>query len=635
MFSFLNLHLKIAGLLESNISDREIAAGVCLGMFLGFVPLNGPMAVILAVCFFILKVNRVSALLTLPIFKLLYAAGLSSLIERFGSYLLIDMQSLTGLWRNITGFPVVAYFGFNNTLAAGGVITASALSVPVYFIAKKISCGLRRAYGEKLKDSKISRVISGLKFVHKVDTVISTDSRLSITNLNIRRSVTGYIKKKLFWRRKAKAAPTGIRKRVNARGLGIILAALIALQFGVGLIISPMAGSLIVDLINRTNAVKISAEKINIWPLTLSLTLKGLKIFDPKNTGEKIAKADTASIRVNPVALLSKRFVFSCVKLDGVEVNLEGSLDGSFNIQNISRPKEGAAAKGISADDAWKFVSKNKDWFDKLHNFLVNKYSKQAQERRNLEKAAKKNEKTITALPRGKEVKFRYNSYLFEINYLMLSNALINFKAADGQAIEIGNANLRLGRLAFDPENGARLGLFALRGDVRRQGAAAGSADILFSQNENNARMNIDLKDIDLDALRFVYQDSLPVNVERGLLTLSSRTSIRGNAINSRNEVSLNRHKLAAKDTAQVAFGIVPVTMIVEALNNIQPVSIEFTVTGTVEDPEFGGFSKSLMGLINPYISNIKEKAIDQGIKALQGILGKKLFGKSEEPGSQ
>jgi len=593
MFSFLNLHLKIAGLLESNISDREIAAGVCLGMFLGFVPLNGPMAVVLAVCFFILKVNRVSALLTLPIFKLLYAAGLSSLIERFGSYLLIDMQSLTGFWRNITGFPVVAYFGFNNTLAAGGVITASALSVPVYFIAKKISCGLRRAYGEKLKDSK------------------------------------------LFWRREAKAAPTGIRKRVNVRGLGIILAALIALQFGVGLIISPLAGSLIVDLINRTNAVKISAEKVNIWPLTLSFTLKGLKIFDPKNTGEKIAKADTASIRVNPVALLSKRFVFSCVKLDGVEVNLEGSPDGSFNIQNINRPKEGAAAKGISADDAWKFVSKNKDWFGKLHNFLVNKYSKQAQERRNLEKAAKKNEKTITALPRGKEVKFRYNSYLFEISDLMLSNALINFKAADGQAIEIGNANLRLRRLAFDPENGARLGLFALRGDVRRQGAAAGSADILFSQNENNARMNIDLKDIDLDALRFVYQDSLPVNVECGLLTLSSRTSIRGNAINSRNEVSLNRHKLAAKDTAQVAFGIVPVTMIVEALNNIQPVNIEFTVTGTVEDPEFGGFSKSLMGLINPYISNIKEKAIDQGIKALQGILGKKLFGKSEEPGSQ
>lgn len=619
MLSFLNLPVKVIGLLESNISPREIAAGVCLGMFLGFIPLNGPMAVVLAVCFFIFKVNRVSTLLTLPLFKLAYFAGLSSLLERFGSYLLIDTQLLTGFWRHLTAFPVVAYFGFNNTLVAGGIVASALLSVPVFFAAKIISGNAQRAYAGKVKDSKISRAISGLKLVHTVD------------NLNIRKGLTGYVKKKLFWRKKAKTAPTGILKRVNIAGLGIIIAALIVLQLGVGLIISPLAGSLIVNYINKTGVAKISAEKINIWPLTLSFTLKGLKIFDPKDTGHRIAKADITGIRISPIALLSRRIVFSSVKLDGAQINLEGYPDGTFNVQGFNRQKEGAAAKSISPDEAWRFVSKNKDWFGKLQNYLMNRFSKQAQEKRKTAKAAGKSERSITQLPRGKEVNFKYNTYIFEIRDMDLSNALINIRAANGQAIEVAYANIRLGQLGFDPHNGTRLGLFSLRGTVRNQGLESGSVNILFSQSENNARLDLNLKDADLDALRFVYQDSLPVNVESGLLTLSSRTDIEGNVIDSRNEVSLNRHKLSAKDTAQLAFGIVPVTMIIDALNNMQPASLNFSVTGTVENPEFGGFQESLMELVKPYISSYKDKAIDQGIKTLQGILGKKLFNKSEE----
>ncbi|MCX5679835.1 MAG: DUF2062 domain-containing protein, partial [Candidatus Omnitrophica bacterium] len=81
MFGFLNIPGKVIGILESNISPREIAAGVCLGIFLGLIPLNGPMALLLAVFFFVFKINRAATLLTLPLFKSIYLLGMSSVAD--------------------------------------------------------------------------------------------------------------------------------------------------------------------------------------------------------------------------------------------------------------------------------------------------------------------------------------------------------------------------------------------------------------------------------------------------------------------------------------------------------------------------------------------------------------------------
>ena len=82
MSSFINLPAKIVSILEGNISPREIALGVCLGAFLGFIPLNGPMALLLAIFFFLFRINRAATLLTLPIFVSVPAAPPNSTTSR-------------------------------------------------------------------------------------------------------------------------------------------------------------------------------------------------------------------------------------------------------------------------------------------------------------------------------------------------------------------------------------------------------------------------------------------------------------------------------------------------------------------------------------------------------------------------
>jgi uncharacterized protein (TIGR03546 family) len=124
MFSFVNIPARILSIPQLNITPAEVAGGVCLGMFLGFVPLNGPITVLLIIFFFIFKINRFSTVLILPIFKLIYISGVSTQAERLGGYLLIDAQYLNSFWNAVTGLPVLALLNLNNTLVAGGALAA-------------------------------------------------------------------------------------------------------------------------------------------------------------------------------------------------------------------------------------------------------------------------------------------------------------------------------------------------------------------------------------------------------------------------------------------------------------------------------------------------------------------------------
>jgi len=119
MIPFLNLPVKIVKLFSANTSSSEVAAGICLGMFMGFIPLNGPMAILLFVMFFVFKINRLAAMLVLPIFKLLYLLGVSSLADVVGGYLLISAAYLTYVWRVLTHMPIIALLDINNTLVVG------------------------------------------------------------------------------------------------------------------------------------------------------------------------------------------------------------------------------------------------------------------------------------------------------------------------------------------------------------------------------------------------------------------------------------------------------------------------------------------------------------------------------------
>jgi uncharacterized protein (TIGR03546 family) len=171
MIPFINLPVKIVRLFSSNTSESEVAAGVCMGMFFGFIPLNGPMAILLFVMFFLFKINRLAAILVLPVFKLFYVLGVYILADQLGGVLLINMKFLTPLWRFVTHLPVLALLDMNNTLVCGGLLISFILCAPVYVFSKKGIVVLRVKYFNKIKNTKFVKWFIKIPIISKISAI--------------------------------------------------------------------------------------------------------------------------------------------------------------------------------------------------------------------------------------------------------------------------------------------------------------------------------------------------------------------------------------------------------------------------------------------------------------------------------
>ena len=173
MLFFLNLPAKIIRLFDSNRSSSEVAAGVCMGMFMGFIPMNGPILIPLFACFFIFRINRLAAMLILPLFKLLYFLGIYKLADLAGGAILINADFLSEFWRIITHFPVLALLGLNNTLVTGGLAISFILTVPVFLGAKKFIEFGQVKFFSKIEGSKFVLWFKRMPIINKILPIIS------------------------------------------------------------------------------------------------------------------------------------------------------------------------------------------------------------------------------------------------------------------------------------------------------------------------------------------------------------------------------------------------------------------------------------------------------------------------------
>lgn len=167
MNDFLNIPLKIVRLFVVNTADREIALGVCVAVFLGLLPLNGPMAAVFFVLLFVLKVNRLASVLVLPAFKLLYLLGGSALADLTGGMLLVDAKFLAGFWGWLTHLPIIALLNLNNTLVAGGFFLSLLLVAPVYFVSMRSIAILRKTIFDKIKNTSFVKWMLKLPLIEK------------------------------------------------------------------------------------------------------------------------------------------------------------------------------------------------------------------------------------------------------------------------------------------------------------------------------------------------------------------------------------------------------------------------------------------------------------------------------------
>ena len=596
----LKFYKTLAGILQSNVSPAETAVGVLLAMFLGFTPLNGPFGLVLFVVFIILRLSSISTFFTFPLFKLLYVSGLSRLTDAIGSYLLINASFLKGFWRFFVNLPIIAYLDINNTLVLGGIVLSLVLSIPVYFLAREANILFRKHYADKTKGLKLFQWLASANLAPAAPAApAATKFKAFISRLNTAQIIKWVV-------------------------------ILIVIQFGVGFVVSPFLSSFLIKQISKNTPAKISIDRVNIWPLTLSFSMKGLKIFDPQNTAERLIWVQGVSMRVSPLGLLSKRIVVAEANLNDAEISLKGMPDGSFNIQNLGKPAQEKPAAPLL-----ETFQKKKDLFGRAYDLLKKRSSKKAvSEAKTQQKTAKLTTTQVTNLPHGKRVDFKRGRdlYLLEIRGMDLKNVTVHVKSESGQTVDLDKARIKLAGLGVDPENAVHIDSLHLAAGIAKEGKPAGRVELTyskrFSQNALRTELDSNLKDVDLAAVSFIYEDSLPVSVPQGTLNLRSLTSIVDEALDSKTSLSIKDAHFAPKSGMGSVSGLVTGPVLCEALNTINPVNLNFDIKGTVENPEFSGFKDSVMNLVKPSLANVQEKVKSQAA----GFLSNLLKGKGVAP---
>jgi len=409
-----------------------------------------------------------------------------------------------------------------------------------------------------------------------------------------------------------------VKKYLNIKNLIIMVAGLVVFNFVVGLAISPALSTFIIDKINKEANTKIYIKQVNVWPLTLSLGIKDLKIFDPDKEDARIIGVKDVSVRLSALGLLSKRLVVSSIAMNGAEVDLEGTSDGTFNIQKLARQKGSPKAQPGFFD----ILKGKQDWFSRAYGLLKKRGNRGKAPQ--AKKATKDVSRDVSSLPKGRRVHFKTAAgrYVLQVGSVAISDLSLKLKSQDGREINIDKATASIGSLGLDPELGLQLARFYIDGAVMTKGGSAGRLEFRYNGaaagKDDKAVFDIKLKDVNLDAVRFIYEDSLPVEVVKGMLNLDSKTNIVNGSIDSRNSLSLSGHELKAKGMALLSGGFMPAPMICENLNKMHPVRLNFAITGTVDKPEFSGFMRSLADLIKP-----GSEDVSKAVGSLQSLFGK------------
>ncbi len=150
--------LKLFKMLNADVDPSQIAAGLVLGMVLGFTPVLSlhNLIVLLLVC--ILRINFSAVLLSFALFS-----GLAYLLDpafiQVGEKVLTSPR-LTSLWTSLYQQDIWRLAHFNHTLTMGSLVVSLALLIPLFFISRILII----KYREKILAWIMkSRIVQGLK----------------------------------------------------------------------------------------------------------------------------------------------------------------------------------------------------------------------------------------------------------------------------------------------------------------------------------------------------------------------------------------------------------------------------------------------------------------------------------------
>lgn len=149
-------------LLNSDTGTNQLAAGIALGLILGFSPTLSLQTLLAFVLLFFFRIQIGAAFLAAFFFKFI-AYLIDPIAHGIGSAAL-ENPGLQNLWTTLYNMPIVPYTRFNNSIVMGSGILAIAMFPFVFFISKIMIIKYRKTFVERFKQTKVWKVVQATYF---------------------------------------------------------------------------------------------------------------------------------------------------------------------------------------------------------------------------------------------------------------------------------------------------------------------------------------------------------------------------------------------------------------------------------------------------------------------------------------
>ena len=152
--------------LNGNSHPGEIAHAVCLALILGLLPKDNALWYIVAVFCLFIRINKGAYILFTALFSLI-AHFADPLLDTVGWWFL-NLEFLKSAFSALLEIPFVGFTKFNNTIAAGAIITGLVLYIPVYWLSRGIISFCRVKLTPMVRKTKIVAVLAKVPLIKKV-----------------------------------------------------------------------------------------------------------------------------------------------------------------------------------------------------------------------------------------------------------------------------------------------------------------------------------------------------------------------------------------------------------------------------------------------------------------------------------
>lgn len=155
-------------LLNSDKDTKPLAAGLALGLVLGFSPILSLQSFLVFLIVFFFHVQLGAAFLSAFFFKFV-AFLLDPIFDWIGRSVL-EADSLRSLFIALYNMPIVPFTRFNNSIVMGSGLVGFILAIPAFFLFRNLIVKYRATVVVRFKGTKAWKAFSATRFYKWFET---------------------------------------------------------------------------------------------------------------------------------------------------------------------------------------------------------------------------------------------------------------------------------------------------------------------------------------------------------------------------------------------------------------------------------------------------------------------------------